>query len=96
MLEEANSNMMKSVEFEHKAEEHEHKSDYWERKAEEINLSMPESIEYYKEKLETAKQYHEDMKNGKIPRTHAYSLTYAKKAVNDMQKNYNLAVQLWG
>lgn len=38
----------------------------------------------------------EDLKSGKYPREHSYSLTYAKKAVNDMQKNYDTAKILWG
>lgn len=35
-------------------------------------------------------------KSGKYPREHAYTLTYAKKAVNEAQKNYELAKKLWG
>lgn len=27
---------------------------------------------------------------------HSYTLTYAKKDVNEAQKNYDLAVKLWG
>lgn len=36
------------------------------------------------------------MKSGKYPRQHAYTLTYAKKAVNEAQKNLDIAVKLWG
>lgn len=39
---------------------------------------------------------HEGLKSGKYPREHLYSLTYAKKAVNEMQKNYDTAKRLWG
>ena len=52
---------------------------------------MPESIDFYEHKLEKAKEYHEGVKSGKYPREHAYTLTYAKKAVNEAQKNYELA-----
>ena len=52
---------------------------YWEEKANTINLSMPESIDFYEHKLEKAKEYHEGLKSGKYPREHSYSLTYAKK-----------------
>jgi len=86
----------KSVELSKKAEAHESKAEYWEKRASTINLSMPESIEYYEHKLETAKEYHEGVKSGKYPREHAYTLTYAKKNVNEAQKNYDLAVKLWG
>lgn len=88
--------MDKSVEEMHKAEDHESKAEYWRRMEDQINLSMPESIEFYRHKLEVAKEYHEGLKSGKYPREHAYSLTYAKKAVNEAQSNLNMAIKLWG
>lgn len=78
-----------------KSEAYHDKAEAWLSHAEDINLSMPESLEYYREKLEKATAYHQAMKEGKIARSHSYSLTYAKKAVNDAQKNYNRAVRLW-
>ena len=89
-------NMGKSVEFSDKATEHEREAEYWDKRATTINLSMPESIDFYAHKLEEAKEYHEGVKSGKYPREHSYTLTYAKKAVNEAQKNYDLAVKLWG
>ena len=94
-LDDALNNMGKSVEMMGKAKEHRRIAEYWERRASEINLSMPESVGYYEHKLEQAKEYHEGLKSGKYPREHAYSLTYAKKAVNEAQKNYDLAKKLW-
>jgi len=35
-------------------------------------------------------------KYGKYPREHSYSLTYAKKDVNEAEKNLQLAKRLWG
>lgn len=96
MIEDSWNNMGKSVEFSDKASEHERKAEYWENRAGTINLSMPESIDFYEHKLEQAKEYHEGVKSGKYPREHAYTLTYAKKAVNEAQKNYELAQKLWG
>lgn len=87
--------MEKSMEFSKKAETHESKADYWESKAGQINLSMPESVEYYEFELEKAKEYHSGLKSGKYERTHSFSLTYAKKEVNDLEKKYNLAIRLW-
>jgi hypothetical protein len=87
--------MGKSVEMSKKAEAHESKADYWARKANDINLSMPESIEYYEYKVETAKERHEGMKNGTIVRSHSMSLQYAKKDVNEALKNLELAKRLW-
>lgn len=88
--------MGKSVEFSDKASAHESKVNYWAKKANDINLSMPESIEFYEYKLEAAKLEHEGMKNGTIERGHSMALQYAKKAVNEAQKNFDLAKKLWG
>lgn len=87
--------MGKSVEMSKKAEQHESKADYWTRKESEINLSMPESVEFYEYKLEAAKIQHESLKDGSIPRSHSFSLTYAKKAVNEAENNLKLAKRLW-
>ncbi len=87
--------MGKSVEFSKKAEEHESKSEYWARKAKDINLSMPESLEYYQFELEKAQANHDGLKNGTIERSHSFSLTYAKKEVNEITKKIELAKRLW-
>lgn len=94
-IDDAWNNIGKSVEFEEKAKEHERAARYWDEKADVINLSMPESIDYYEHKLEEVKEYHAGLKSGKYPREHMYSLTYAKKAVNEAQKNFDLAKRLW-
>ena len=87
--------MGKSVEFSNKAEAHESKAEYWESKANTINLSMPESIEYFEYKVEQAKERHEGLKNGTIARSHSFSLTYAKKDLNEAEKNLITAKKLW-
>lgn len=95
-IDDAWNNMGKSVEMDTKASEHERVAEYWKERTNTINLSMPESIDFYEHKLEVAKEYHEGVKSGKYPRSHSYTLTYAKKDVNEAQKNYDLAVRLWG
>lgn len=65
------------------------------RTANDINLSMPESIDFYTYKLEKAKEYHEGVKSGKYPRDHSFTLTYAKKEVNEFEKKLQLAIKLW-
>ena len=87
--------MAKSVDNTKIAEQHESKAEYWEGKANVINLSMPESVEYFEFKVEAAKEHHEGLKSGKYERRHSYSLTYAKKAVNEAQKNLDMAKKLW-
>ncbi len=72
--------MEKSFESAEKAQAAEQKAEYWENKAEEITLAMPESIEYFSDRLEKATAYHEGLKNGSIVRAHSYSSpTQAKK-----------------
>ncbi|NJM80668.1 MAG: DUF3560 domain-containing protein [Flavobacterium sp.] len=87
--------MGKSVENMEKAGEHESKAEYWKERAEIINLSMPESVEYFEYKYEEVKEYHEGLKSGKYERLHSYSLTYAKKEVNEIFKKLELARKLW-
>lgn len=88
--------MGKSVEYSEKAQAHENKAEYWEKMADKINLSMPESIEYYYYILEKAKEYHKGLLDGTYKRDHSYTLVYAKKALNEAEKKYNLALKLWG
>lgn len=94
---ERNFNRMgKSVEMSKKAEAYESRASYWESKSSTINLSMPESLEYYEFKLEKATAKHKGLKDGTIPRSHSFSLTYAKKEVNELTKKFKLAQRLWG
>ena len=94
-IEQANNNMRKCVELSDRAESHESKAEYWARRANDINLSMPESVDYYEFELEKAKANHEGLKNGTIERLHSFSLTYAKKAVNEISAKLELARKLW-
>lgn len=96
IIEQSNSNMGKCVEMSKKAEAHERKAEYWASRTNDIDLSMPESIEYFKTMLESAKEEHRQLKSGEKPREHSYSLTYAKKRVNEMEDKYKDAVTLWG
>jgi len=95
LIERNHNRMDKAMEVGKKVEQHESKADYWKRKANDINLSMPESVEFYEYKVEEAKEYHEGLKSGKYERSHSFSLTYAKKAVNEAEKNLQLAKKLW-
>jgi hypothetical protein len=85
----------KGVELMHKAEDHESRAEYWAKKANDVNLSMPESLEFFEFKLEEAKARHEGLKNGTIDRSHSFSLTYAKKEVNEIEKKLKMAQILW-
>lgn len=96
IIEQAWNNTDKWIENSDKAKAHEERSEYWESRTNDINLSMPESLEYYEYKLHAAKEHHAGLKDGTIERRHSYSLTYANKAVKEAQKNVELAVKLWG
>jgi len=88
--------MGKSVEFAEKSKEAEQKAEYWENKAQEITLAMPESIEYFSDRLEKAIAYHKGLKDGSIEREHSYSLTYASKEVKELKEKVEIARLLWG
>ena len=83
------------AEFLRLADERARKAEYWEAKAEEINLSMPESVEYFAAQLEKAKARQKGLKDGTIRREHNYSLTYATKSVKDLTQKLELAQKLW-
>lgn len=95
-LEKAHAAMDRCVAESNKAEAHAAKAEYWERMADKIDLSMPESIEYFRYLVEKRREYHEGLKSGKYPREHAYSMTYAKKHLNEAEANLKKAIMLWG
>lgn len=88
--------MGRSVAFDRLAESHTQKAESYEARTDIINLSMPESIEYFKAELEKAQARHAGLKDGTIPREHSYSLTYATKEIKELQKKVELAEKLWG
>jgi hypothetical protein len=94
-IEQANSNMGKCVAESEKADQYSNRAEYWEARENLINESMPESVEYFEHKLELAKARHEGLKNGTIERDHSFSLSYAKKEVNEIQKKLDLCRKLW-
>lgn len=79
-----------------KAKKLRERAEYWENMTDKIDLSLPESLEYFEYKLDQAKKRHEGLKVGRIEREHSFSLTYAKKEVNELGKKVRLAKALWG
>lgn len=96
LFEKYDNKMRKSMEESEKAKEYLSRAEYWESKANDINLSMPESLEYYEFKLHQAKEKHQFYKDNPDKREHSYSLTYANKAVKENTKKVELAIRLWG
>ena len=95
IIQQAWDNSDKFVEFRRKAKELEERAKDWADRTDTINLSMPESLEFYEFKYQEALMRHEGLKNGTIKREHSYSLTYAKKEVNETEKKLKLAQRLW-
>lgn len=95
LIERNHNRMSKAVELSKQAEEYESRVAYWAAKANSINLSMPESLEFYEFELEKAKAYHQGLKDGSIKREHSYSLTYAGKRVKELKSKHETAVKLW-
>ena len=88
--------MGKSVAESEKAKEYERRAEYWAEKANKIDLSMPDSLEYFEEELRKAKEYHKKLKDFPELRSHSMSLQYANKAVKDLEEKVYTAVLLWG
>lgn len=95
LLERNWNRMSKAIEYADKAQEYQYRVAYWESLADQVNLSMPESIGFFRQQLEEAVEYHQGIKEGTIKRDHSYSLTYAKKRCNELQKKYDIAIKLW-
>ena len=87
--------MSKSVELSNAAIEYEARAEYWKDKENVINLSMPECLEYFDFELERAKKKHQMYKDFPEKREHSFSLTYAKKEVNEIEKKIVIAKRLW-
>ena len=95
LIERNHNRMAICVEFSDKSKEYDERSEYWEKQANVINLSMPESIEYFEFELEKAKERHAGIKNGSIKREHSFSLAYAGKAVKELESKLLIAKKLW-
>ncbi len=95
-LDRVDNAMRKTVELDKKSKEHAEKVKYWEGRKHDVNLSMPECIEFYKIDLDKKIEIHEILKKNPEKRSHSYSLQYALKDKKEAQKNYDLAVKLWG
>jgi hypothetical protein len=78
------------------AENHSYKAAYWESRKNDIDLSIPESIDYFTHELEKAKERHAGLKDGTIERSHGMALQYANKAVKDLEDKVHTAAILWG
>jgi len=96
LFEKYDNKMRKSIEEGEKAEQYRSRAEYWKAKTNDINLSMPESLDFYEFKLEEATKNHKFLKDNPNERAHGYSLTYANKKVKEAKKNIDLAVKLWG
>lgn len=89
------SRMSNAIDEQNKADEYRERTAYWERMADKIDLSMPESLDYFSYQLQEAREYHKGLKNGTIEREHSYSLAYARKKVQDLESKYQMAIKLW-
>jgi hypothetical protein len=95
IIDQAHNNMGKYVQESDKAEKYEGRAEYWKKQSSKIDLSMPESLEYFEYLVEKRAEYHEGLKSGRYPKEHTYSLTYAKKALNEAMAKLETAKKLW-
>ena len=87
--------MSNAMEAYKKADAYRERTAYWESMANKIDLSMPESLEFFEAQLEEAKEYHQFLKDNPAERPHGMSLSYASKKVKDLKSKYETAVKLW-
>jgi hypothetical protein len=87
--------MSKAIGELEKAKEYKERTAYWEEMANKIDLSMPESLEFFEAQLVEAIEYHKGVKDGTIKREHSFSLTYANNKVKDLKKKVETAKKLW-
>ena len=78
-----------------KADTYRKRTAYWESMASKIDLSMPESLEFFEVQLEEAKEYHQFLKDNPTERPHGMSLAYANKKVKVLKWKHETAVKLW-
>ena len=95
LIERNSERMRRSVDALNQAKNHSYKADYWESRKNNIDLSMPESIEFFTHELEKAKALQAGLKSGEIKREHSYSLPYASKAVKELIAKLEIAIKLW-
>ena len=88
--------MDKSVAESEKAKEYERRAEYWKERAGKIDLSIPDSLEFFEEELRKAKEYHQKLKDFPELREHSMSLQYANKKVKELEAKVYTAVILWG
>lgn len=86
------NNAMKELD---KAESYRERIAYWESMANKIDLSMPESLEFFEIQLEEAKEYHQFLKDNPKERPHGMALSYARRKVNDLKSKHETAMKLW-
>ena len=95
LIERNHQRMSNSMDEVAKAQQHEYKAEYWESRKNDIDLSMPESVEFFTYELEKAEALQTGLKNGTVPRLHSFSLPYATKAVKELKAKVELARKLW-
>jgi len=96
LIERNNDRMRKSIELSEKATYHENKAENIQVQLEiELPIDNPDCLDAVKNQLEKAKEHHTFLKNNPEKRRHSYSLVYAKKKVNDLEKRLKTAEILW-
>jgi hypothetical protein len=88
--------MGKSISESDKAKEYERRAAYWKEKANKIDLSMPDCLEFFEFELEKAIKMHKFLKDNPDKRPHSMSLQYANKAVKELTEKVEMAIRLWG
>ena len=96
LIERNSKRMDKCLEHYKKSEEHEVKAENIEHQLQkELPIDTPDCLPEIKKALESATELHKFYKENPKKREHSYSLTYAKKKVNDLTNRLKIANNLW-
>lgn len=95
LLERNDNRMRKGFEELDKKARYEEKLSYWNSKINDIDLSMPESLDYFEVKLTEAQEHHAKLKSGEIARRHSYDLSYSRKKVKELEDKLKIAIKMW-
>ena len=95
LIERNHNRFGKFIEHSDKSNDYVERAKYWKQRENTINLSMPESLEFFEFKLQEAIERHEGLKSGTIEKEHDYSLQYANKDKKELEVKVNIAHRLW-
>jgi Domain of unknown function (DUF3560) len=89
LYERVNNAMRKSVEESEKAKEQISRAAYWESRTDDLNLSMPESLDFWEHRIKV-------LKNEDIDKNDKWAAKRNRVMLRHAIKQHEIAIRLWG